>query len=1057
METLFITLVNMSITASWLVLAVIGVRLVFRKTPKWILCLLWGLVALRLIFPFSLESALSLIPSTQTLPQEIVYTAQPEIHSGIEAVDSVINPVLEENVTAPEPVVTSANPTQIWSFFLAWAWAAGCGCMLLYALVSYLLLKHRVAAAIPLEKGIKQSEFVDSPFVLGLFRPVIYLPISISPKDLPYVVSHEQSHIRRGDHWWKPVGFVLLSVYWFNPVLWLAYILLCRDIEAACDERVIRNMGMEDRRAYSTALLNCSIRRKSIAACPLAFGEVGVKERIKSVMHYKKPGFWILLAALVVTIVVAVCFLTNPVAPQQVQWLVVGAEPDSPLQCKTVEQTHYDNGVITGTSKTEHYYGNGGQRLYMIEYRDGEIAGKIITDMDAYGNIVGSTFYLPDGITQTSTSENKITLDWKNRPIRTEYYVDGELTQSMEEAFDWHGNSTRMEAHWYSSGKEQITTIETKYTYNWLGVLVRKEEIKNSTDQMTRTVTDYEEGKPIRAVEYDAEGTPVLETEYIYNEMGNPQEKIIHDMLEDNYYYDYRQLYAYQEDGYTVTTIPGYWLDADMPQRDSVYYLDYQGTLLRQQWRTDGEVTWEIQYHYEPKGQTVDDEAFLTQFRQPSNEISMPEGISSMNIWYRDGMARLDKGEEVVPLLEMLTQAFEQSPVPTDSVAEKIQNGFTWNYIAVNHTDDTTTEYCLSEDCDLIWKDAPLRQRQIYSLEQWDWIQDYFARLTNGVKDRQTTGRPFAAKDEIFNWTQNVTTNAIEKVSANIQWLTPIQLSRPRETCTSEGILTQESLDELLDIFHQIPERAFTPQEKKKLSYRNLYNTLDEGNTECAAISIMDTVNSLWVLIRYSEEGMGILLSDELQKARDGSGAFLESYQYWSVEDAALEEYMRTLIEQRPIVNYMEGAVATRYPWETTVNFSYDDLDLTVHLIEGWEYETVEGEPQATNYGIRCRPGDVSTGWLYFSFWPEGYHPEESNRFYIEGSWYDYPTQYSFPESVINPNGGYSIDGEIWSYWVVYTPKGDFAVINQGADSWFPEYADVIDCMLMMCQMTLYD
>lgn len=1056
MEALFVTLVNMSITASWLVLAIIGVRLVFRKTPKWILCLLWGLVALRLIFPFSLESALSLIPSTQTLPQEIVYTAQPEIHSGIEAVDSVVNPVLEENMAVPEPAVTSANPTQIWSFLLSVTWAAGCGCMLLYALISYLLLKHRVAAAIPLEKGIKQSELVDSPFVLGLFRPVIYLPISISPKDLPYVISHEQSHIRRGDHWWKPVGFVLLSVYWFNPVLWVAYILLCRDIEAACDERVIRDMGMEDRRAYSTALLNCSIRRKSIAACPLAFGEVGVKERIKSVMHYKKPGFWILLAALVVTIVVAVCFLTNPVAPQQVQWLDAGAEPDTSLQCKTMEQTYYHDGVMTGTAKTEHYYGNGGQRLYMIDYRDGEITGKTITDMDAYGNIVGSTFYLPDGITQTDILEYQVTLDWRHRLVRKESYSGDTVSMRYECEYDWRGNAVwEQTTQMYGENGEVSFVSQTKRTYNWLGQQTLKEVLQEFGGGITRSVTEYEDGKPVKGTEYAEDGTVRSETEYIYNVEGNPQEKIIR--YKDAEVDDYHEIYAYQEDGYTITVVSGNRPDWETGPSNSIYFCDYDGNVLRRQWRTNGYVTWLVQCDYEPKGQTVDDEAFLTQFQQPSDEIPMPEGISSMNIWYGDGMARLDKGEEVVPLLEMLTQAFEQSPVPTDSVAEKIQNGFTWNYIAVNHTDDTTTEYCLSEDCDLIWKDAPLRQRQIYSLEQWDWIQDYFARLTNGVKDRQTAGQPFAAKDEIFNWTQNVTTNAIEKVSANIQWLTPINQHGVRDTHTSEGILTQESLDKLLDIFHQIPESAFVPQEKEKLSYRNLYNTLGEDNTRCAAISIMDTVNSLWVLIRYSEEGMGILLSDELQKAVNGSGAFLESYQYWSVEDAALEEYMRTLIEQRPIVNYMEGAVGTRYPWETTVNFSYDDLDLTVHLIEGWEYEIVEGEPQATNYGIRCRPGDVSTGWLYFSFWPEGYHPEESNRFYIEGSWYDYPTQYSFPESVINPNGGYSIDGEIWSYWVVYTPKGDFAVINQGADVWFPEYADVIDCMLMMCQMTLYD
>lgn len=310
MEAVFLKLVNMSITASWLVLAVIAVRLVFRKAPKWLLCLLWGLVALRLICPFSMESVFSLVPSTEPLPQEIIYTAHPEIQSGVTVIDNAVNPVLESSMTPVE--LTSANPTQIWSFVLSQIWILGMVLMLLYMLVSFLVLKCKLAAAIPAGRGIKQSEFVDSPFVLGLIRPVIYLPFGIAEDDLTYVLAHEKAHIRRRDHWWKPIGFLLLSVYWFNPVMWAAYILLCRDIEAACDEKVIKDMERNERRAYSTALLNCSIHRGRIAACPLAFGETGVKTRVKSVMNYKKPAFWVVLIAFVVCVVISVCFLTDP-------------------------------------------------------------------------------------------------------------------------------------------------------------------------------------------------------------------------------------------------------------------------------------------------------------------------------------------------------------------------------------------------------------------------------------------------------------------------------------------------------------------------------------------------------------------------------------------------------------------------------------------------------------------------------------------------------------------------------------------------------------------------
>lgn len=310
MEAFFLKLVNLSIAAGWLVLAVLLMRLVFRKAPKWIYCLLWGLVALRLICPISIESAFSLIPSAETLPQDFFYTEVPEIHSGIEGIDNFVTPVLL-SFMSPEPGA-SEKPAQIWSFILAWTWVAGAAVMLIYALICYLLLRRRVATATLLRENIKQSERVASPFVLGLFRPIIYLSYGVADEDLTYVIAHEKAHIRRKDHWWKPVGFVLLAIYWFNPLLWIAYGLLCRDIETACDEKVIREMGKEERRAYSAALLRCSVRHRGIAACPLAFGETGVKGRIKGVMNYKKPAFWIVLLAVAATIVVAICLLTVP-------------------------------------------------------------------------------------------------------------------------------------------------------------------------------------------------------------------------------------------------------------------------------------------------------------------------------------------------------------------------------------------------------------------------------------------------------------------------------------------------------------------------------------------------------------------------------------------------------------------------------------------------------------------------------------------------------------------------------------------------------------------------
>lgn len=310
MSNIFLKILNMSIAASYLILAVLLLRLLLKKAPRWIHVLLWGLVALRLIFPVSIESIFSLIPSAETVSPEIMTDPTPQIHTGIPAVNYAINPVISQSL-APTPAA-SANPLQIWTAVAAAVWLAGMTGMLCYMAVSYFLVHRKVRTAVKYKDNIFQSENVDSPFVLGLFRPKIYLPFAIGEEDLSYVVAHEQAHIHRKDHWWKPFGFLLLTVYWFNPLMWLGYILLCRDIEFACDEKVIAGMDNGAKADYSQALVACSVHRRRIAACPLAFGEVGVKERVKSVMNYRKPAFWIILIALISCIILAVCFLTDP-------------------------------------------------------------------------------------------------------------------------------------------------------------------------------------------------------------------------------------------------------------------------------------------------------------------------------------------------------------------------------------------------------------------------------------------------------------------------------------------------------------------------------------------------------------------------------------------------------------------------------------------------------------------------------------------------------------------------------------------------------------------------
>ena len=316
MDTVFLKILNMSISACWIILVIILLRFIFKNAPKWVNCTLWGIAGLRLIMPISIESIFSLIPSTETISKS-PESPRPQIDSGITLIDDTANNYFRGNYFEgiTRPMDNFISNTEI----LAVIWLIGLTSLLLYTVISFISLKRKIATAVILTDNIYQSENVVSPFVLGFIKPKIYLPFNINMQDINHVISHEQAHIQRKDYFWKPLGFLILSVHWFNPLVWVGYILLCRDIELACDEKVIKGLGNEQRADYSEALLACSINRKMIAACPLAFGEVGVKNRVKSILNYKKPAFWIIFVAVIVSIVTAVCFLTDPMKKNEIQ------------------------------------------------------------------------------------------------------------------------------------------------------------------------------------------------------------------------------------------------------------------------------------------------------------------------------------------------------------------------------------------------------------------------------------------------------------------------------------------------------------------------------------------------------------------------------------------------------------------------------------------------------------------------------------------------------------------------------------------------------------------
>ncbi|MEE1012380.1 MAG: M56 family metallopeptidase, partial [Acutalibacteraceae bacterium] len=307
------------------------------------------------------ESVFSLVPSAETFPTEQFEFDQYEALNDSYDLDIVDNPNYSDEVQYRLPGDVDSNSLKfVFNYF---GWLIGMGVMLVYTLISYLVVKFKVRISVPLKENIYLCDGIDTPFILGIFKPKIYIPSSIGENDAEFVIAHEKAHLKRKDHLWKPFGFLLLSIYWFNPVLWIAYILLCKDIELACDEKVIRDMGVEVKKDYSNALINCSVSRKTISACPLAFGETSVKSRIKSILNYKKPAFWVIIVAIILSAVLAVCFLTDPIDKSNI----------FDAKFETV-RCHYDY-VITeekATKKTDHIFGINASGEVYKDYGNGE-------------------------------------------------------------------------------------------------------------------------------------------------------------------------------------------------------------------------------------------------------------------------------------------------------------------------------------------------------------------------------------------------------------------------------------------------------------------------------------------------------------------------------------------------------------------------------------------------------------------------------------------------------------------------------------------------------------
>ena len=322
MSDLFLHVFNIAVTAGWIVLASLALRLILRRRlPGWVKVALWGVVGARLLFPFSLESVLSLIPSAEPVPPTITTAPNPTVNVGVPVVDQVINPVISQTM-APVPQA-SVNPMQVLVFVASVVWLVGVAAMLVYYTVCSLRLRRRLAVNLPYGGNVYLCDSLPTPILVGVFRPQIYIPSKTAPSLFPYVLAHEGNHLKRGDHIWKPLGFLLLSVYWFHPLLWVAYALLGRDMEQACDEKTVNELGEDKVRSYVRALVACREQNHSHnLPGPVGFGETKIFERVKHMMSYKKPKLWVTVIAVALIAATAVCFLTNPVSAK---------EPDEPI------------------------------------------------------------------------------------------------------------------------------------------------------------------------------------------------------------------------------------------------------------------------------------------------------------------------------------------------------------------------------------------------------------------------------------------------------------------------------------------------------------------------------------------------------------------------------------------------------------------------------------------------------------------------------------------------------------------------------------------------------
>lgn len=1216
MTALFLKLADMSLSASWLILAVIAARLVLKKAPKSIRCVLWALVAVRLICPFSFESEWSLIPkSNPTLPAEVsAVVSDPEpgevvyaysAPAGKEQMQSesylyfaVPTANGQSEIVGP---VADAETVGTWLNVIGILWAAGMAAMILYALWSYSRIYKKVSASIDIGNGVYICDYIGSPFILGILRPKIYLPSALSPENAAYVLAHERSHLKRRDHWWKPLGFVLLAVYWFNPLIWVAYVLLCRDIELACDERVIRQMGTGDKKAYSEALLSCSVPRRMIAACPLAFGEVGVKERVKSVLNYKKPAFWIILIAVVLCIVVAVGFLTDPLTTTLAELGDLDTESALSIYMQTrkayttlesgedlsaifavLESTKYAPTPLEGSKRTSALDENGWnypalQVCYPDDvmtyyYFDEDYTVVWVTDEEGGG--LPYSVKNPEAIRQlfseylepvkdltaaaapfASIDEGwqwtrNVTLDAIETAYIAHYYgnsiASGYLRGGKAEELLSILNALPQESITKGNYQEKFSTanldigIPSKYSYIKLtdganGIIAMIYYIDDTLDFVLCNRSDDSYGdaqywsiqsEELEAFmqEYQAYHGRILTftgASLTWNEeptvVSHGNVSIYTHMLSD---WDYEMAeYSEGADSFGIRCRPkavdegwiyfSFWPGGYAPVEENRYYTEsysssyHTVTSWPQSMRGNGNPDAEgYAYSYTKTEYPTGDYAVINDgadawFVEYTEAIRMIDAYTSFRYGepLNDSGTLRTYGNVTVDFTGTVTSGNSEwpyvlFPIDWDTIAAELgaeelilfdpqeyddllfvgcQNGDEYAVAVFRRGGESGCEYVQLLKDSAIWQKNDDEQTTLL-YANYPTAETYLRLylLTNeaitGISyTLETAEGPLSTDYAIIDHCPAMMLLDIKDPSAitnySIYYNEPLAFSHYGpwtyaidEFRFAEPVEETNSLwktDYILEAVAGFTEEEsnlfynLTPEES--LAIRDILTTIsaesirpvtgesDENPITSLSLTCYDGIlgseERRDYCFYYYGENVGLTLTE----AGDTAGA-AQQY-YFTITNESLNTFMGALYDPDRTESELHRSNGPYF--DGYVRAEYADVTIRVPQFPGWVYEKVDLTSDTGSFGVRCRPETEDSGWLYLSFWPNGYRPEEENRFYsTNGTWStgynDHIASYPRPGSTV------------WSYIRYSRDIGEFAIINDGADSWFEEYDSTI-------------